>query len=375
MANPETSGSSRYRIEIIIVAIVLTTFGILSVYSSSSITAFHRYSDPYYFVRKQTIVALMGFAAALFIQLIPLKWLHRSILPLYLATLGLLTLTLFPGFQHKANGAARWLTLFGVTFQPAELAKIALILFMAKSLSRPRIIISDPKFIASSLVFFSLMATPLMLQPDFGSTFLMFTVIYIMFFCARLPLAYTLFGVLIAASAVALAIIKAPYRLARLMSYLDPWADFQKGGFQIIQSYLGFQNGGLLGQGIGESRQKLYFLPEAHTDFIISVIGEEFGLFGVIFIICCFFVFLHAGFRIALNQRDRFKKYLAIGITSLIVAQASINIGVALGALPTKGISLPFVSSGASSLLVFLVSVGILCRLEKGEPNRNDSHP
>ncbi len=357
---------NRYSLEIIAIAAILTSFGILLVYSSSSIQAYQNLHDPYHFVRKQILIAAVGFSAVFSLQYIPMKWIQRATLPLFALSLMLLCFTLLPGFQHKAKGATRWINLGIFNFQPAELAKLALVLFMAKNLARPSANTKKPAFLASTVAFFGLLALPLMLQPDFGSTFLLFAIVYIMLFSARMPLAYTAWGVVVAILAVVLAILQAPYRLARLVSFLDPWADLHRGGFQIIQSYLGFQNGGLLGQGVGESQQKLYFLPEAHTDFIISVIGEEFGLIGVLFVILCFVLMFHAGFKIAMGQKQVYQRFLGLGLTSLIGMQASINLGVALGMLPTKGISLPFVSSGASSLLVFLIIVGLLSRLEKG---------
>jgi cell division protein FtsW len=161
------------------------------------------------------------------------------------------------------------------------------------------------------------------------------------------------------------ALLTAPYRLARLLVFLDPWSDARAGGFQIIQSYLGFQNGGVWGVGLGESKQKLFFLPEAHTDFILSVIGEEFGLFGVLLICACFAYMVFLGLRITLAQDDTYRQFLAFGLTMLIGVQAALNMGVTMGLLPTKGMTLPLVSNGSNSLIVFLIAIAILARISQ----------
>ena len=202
-----------------------------------------------------------------------------------------------------------------------------------------------------------------MKQPDFGSTVLMGLVLVGMLFVGGLNWRYILAALGAALIAAATAVIVAPYRMARLTSFLDPWAEIKRGGFQIIQSYLAFQNGGLLGLGLGESRQKLFFLPEAHTDFILAVLAEELGFLGVTFLCLAFAYYCFLGFRIAFLQTKAFQKYLAFGLTATIGFQGIINMGVAMGLLPTKGIPLPFISSGASSLLMSLVSTAFLLRL------------
>jgi cell division protein FtsW len=212
----------------------------------------------------------------------------------------------------------------------------------------------------------------MMLQPDFGSTVLLVLVTFLMLFIAGLS--PTLIGGSFLAGILALvaAVAAAPYRMKRLLSFLDPWSVVSGGGFQIIQSYVGFQNGGLFGLGLGESKQKLFFLPEAHTDFILSVIGEELGVLGV-FLVCGLYFFLSwLGFQIAKKQDNKFHALLAYGFTCLISLQAALNMAVVMGMLPTKGIPLPFISNGASSLIVFLVVIGILARLD-ANANKNSS--
>lgn len=362
--NIETSDRLYLGHHMVFVALLLTGLGLLIIFTSSSIPASQKFGDAWYFFRKQAIIAVLGILMIGIIKKIPFRFIERMVLPLLGFSIFLLVLTLIPGIAHKANGAARWISLGGITFQPAELAKLAMVLFLAKSLSRPRCDIKKFKSgVLPNLLVYGLVASLLMLQPDFGSTILISLVTFIMLFTAGLPLHYVMGSFTAGLLGMALAIWRAPYRMARLTAFLDPWQDIQKGGFQIIQSYLGFQNGGLLGLGLGESRQKLYFLPEAHTDFILSVIGEELGLLGVLLVIGLFSYLTWITFKITMIQSNSFRKFLACGLSLLITLQASINMGVTMGLLPTKGIPLPFVSNGASSLIVFMAIAGLMAKL------------
>lgn len=354
-----------YGAAIIWAAVLLTGLGLLIIYSSSSVPAFQKFGDSFHFMRKQAVVAAAGFLVVLIVQKMPYRWVDRMTIPMVILAFVLLVMPLIPGLGVKANGAARWIRFPGFTFQPAELAKLALILFLSKNLARKGSDVTRPLGLASNLSVLGVMSLLLMLQPDFGSTFVLCIVTFFMLFVAGLPRRFIFWGSGVAALAVAAAVWHAPYRMARLVSFLDPWRHVQKGGFQIIQSYLGFQNGGLLGLGLGESRQKLYFLPEAHTDFILSVVGEELGLVGVLLVIFTFSYLIWLGFQIGRIQELPARRFLAFGLTALIALQASLNMGVTMGLLPTKGIPLPFVSSGASSLFVFLVAIALLARLGK----------
>ena len=243
---------------------------------------------------------------------------------------------------------------------------------MAKNLARTSCHLDELKSVVINFIPFAIIATITMFQPDFGSVFLLFTITFLMLIAANLHCRYLIVIGLSAILSSTAAILLAPYRVARILSFLDPIKEAQRGGFQIIQSYMGFKNGGLFGQGLGESRQKLYFLPEAHTDFIISVMSEELGLLGILFFIFCLITIIRHSSIIISQQSSLYPKYLAFGLTSLIAVQASINMGVAMGVLPTKGMSLPFISSGSSSLIVFLASIGVICRIgrieESNEP-------
>ena len=275
------------------------------------------------------------------IQRIDLKFIEKLTLPIIALSIILALGPLIPGIQHKVNGASRWIKFGPLTFQPAELCKLALILFLAKNLSRPGMNMLKLKSgIASNLSLFLIYALLLMLQPDFGSTVLLASVTFLMMFVAGLNRNYIIGAAVTGVFAVIAAILHAPYRLARLTSFLDPWKAVKEGGFQIIQSYIAFYNGNIFGTGLGNSKQKLFFLPEAHTDFILSVVGEELGLIGVSFVILCYLYLIKSGFEIAKSTSDCYKKYLAFGITTLISVQTSINMGVAMGLFPTKG--MPF---------------------------------
>lgn len=362
----DNSKIDSYSFALVSTVLILTGFGLLIIFSSSSISAYQRYGDAFYFFRKQAIVAIVGFGLIFLIYRMPFAFIERLTLPAVVLAVVLLILTLIPATRYTANGASRWIQFFGITFQPAEFAKLALILFLSKNLSRPNFNIKKlATGILPNLMVFGLCAVLIMVQPDFGSVFVLFSITFLMLFVAGLSNRYIIIFAILAILAIVVAIINAPYRMERLLVFLDPWNDVRRGGFQIIQSYLGFQNGGLLGLGLGESRQKLYFLPEAHTDFILSVIGEELGLIGVLVVTVSFIYLMVIGLKITKKQTKIYRKFLAFGITALITIQAMINIGVSMGVLPTKGIPLPFVSYGSSSLIVFLISVGILARASK----------
>ncbi len=355
---------------IVVCAAMLTGLGLLAIYASSSMKGAQQFGDSLAFFRKQFLVAIVGFVAIVVVQRFPWRWFEGLTLPAYAFSLGTLGLIFVPGAYSVGGGAARWLHIGGVSFQPAELAKLTLIMFLAKNLGRSGCDLR--KFwrcVFPNILAFSGFAVCLMKQPDFGSTVLMGALTVVMLFIAGLPFRYLALMGATGIAAMVGAVIAAPYRMARLLSFLDPWAEVRGGGFQIIQSYLAFKNGGLLGTGLGESRQKLFFLPEAHTDFILSVIGEELGLVGI-FLVASLFLFMSIiGLEVARRQSSRYRTLLAVGCTALIFGQSALNMGVTMGLLPTKGMPLPFVSSGASSLLVFLVATGILARLARESSN------
>lgn len=348
------------------VALTLTSIGLIVIYSASSMKGAVQFNDPYIFIRKQLLIALAGFLFIGLIRFIPIKWIDRSTVPLLIVTTILLASIFIPGAFVKVGGAHRWLNLGSLRFQPSELAKISLVFFLAKNLSRPNSNVQHFDLnLISNFIVFGIFGFLMMLQPDFGSTALLAGVTFFMLYAAGLPRKLIIYSGILGIISFIGAVLAAPYRMKRLLSFIDPWADITQGGFQIIQSYLGFQNGGIFGVGLGESKQKLFFLPEAHTDFILAVVGEELGLLGVLFICFLYLILVWSGFKVASKQHITFRKYLAYGFTCLIGLQATFNMGVVMGLLPTKGIPLPFMSSGASSLVVSLVVIAILSRLDQ----------
>ncbi|MBM4251011.1 MAG: putative lipid II flippase FtsW [Deltaproteobacteria bacterium] len=362
-----TADSSRFNSQqqrLLLVVLLLTLMGLTAIYAASSLKGQQQFSDEFLFLRKQIGSTLVGLFAYFIIQLVPWRWIERATLPLLLFTLGLLSLIFIPGMYVKIGGASRWLNIPIIGGQPSELTKLAMVLFLARNLSRPSSDIhSFTRGVLPNIFVFAIVSGLLLLQKDLGTPVLLFAVTFCMLFAAGVTRKFVLSAVGAFLGAVCLAIIFEPYRMARVMSFLDPWSQVKGSGFQIIQSFVAFQNGGLFGVGLGESKQKLFFLPEAHTDFILAVIGEESGLLGVLLVCACFLYLCAVGFQIAQNQNSPHKRFLAFGLTVTIVIQALINIGVCMGLLPTKGMTLPFVSSGSSSLLVFLMISAILTKL------------
>jgi cell division protein FtsW len=370
MVTPNTSleenSTNIYGVSLLTAAMLLTMLGLVMVYAASAMKGAQQFGDPFAFIKKQCLVAAAGFVFIWLSSKISDAQLNRAPLPLLVFALGLLALIFVPGVYKVGGGAARWINIAGIRFQPSELAKLALVFFLAKNLSRKNFCLDDfRRGLIPNLVVFGVLAVLMMRQPDFGSTVLMGLVMVSLLFVAGLNFRLMALCALSALVSVVIAVLVAPYRMARLTSFLDPWAEIKRGGFQIIQSYLAFQNGGLSGVGLGESKQKLFFLPEAHTDFILAVVGEETGFVGMSLMIALFALFVFSGLKIASQQKTHFHRYLALGLTLMIGLQASINMGVAMGALPTKGIPLPFISSGATSLMVSLIATGLLWRLSK----------
>ena len=368
-------GNNRLAFLVICAAVMLTAIGVLEIYAASATRAMEQFGDPYVFLRKHVLVAGLCVPLVLLMLAMPCRYLARVTLPLYILTLVALSLLFVPALAIKAGLATRWVSIFGLNFQPAELARLAVIFYLARNLSRPACNLQQARYLWQSLLPPTLICTLIMLQPDFGTVFLLVITCCAMLFVAGLSRRYlALFGGAVAVFVV-VAVVIAPYRFKRLSSFLDPWSQVSEGGFQIIQSYLAFQNGGLLGAGLGESKQKLFFLPEAHTDFILSVVGEELGLLGVFFVWSLFFYICYLGFKIASRVKDQFHKFLAFGIAFLLTSQALLNMAVVTGLLPTKGLPLPFVSSGSSALLIFFLAIGILARIANTIDNEDHANP
>jgi cell division protein FtsW len=341
---------------------------VVMVYSSSSVVALTTYDDSAYFMKRQILSVLVGLVCMAIAMRIDHRLLsdRRIVLALIIISLVLIAATLVPGIGKMVNGSRRWLRYGMLSFQPSELAKFSFVVYMsyyiAKKGDRLRDFVNGllPAYIMCG-IFLALVA----LQPDFGAAVTIAGVTFILLFVGGANLAHLGGTVLAAVPVVFLSVAHSPYRLRRIFSFLDPWADPQGAGHQIIQSFLAFGSGGIFGRGLGEGRQKLFFLPERHSDFIYAVIGEELGLIGALAVLVLFLIILWRGARIALSTAEQFSRMLALGITLLICVQGAINMAVVTGLLPTKGIALPLVSYGGSSLIVTLGAMGVLLNISK----------
>lgn len=346
----------------------LLVVSVVMVYSASSVVALTTYNDPAFFMKRQVLWALVGLALMMFTMRIDHRRLadQRVVLALIAVSLALLAVTLVPGIGRMANGSRRWLRLGMLSFQPSELVKFSLVAYLSYYIAKKGERLRDfANGLVPAYVVTAALAGVAALQPDFGAAMTMACVAGIMLFAGGASLVH-LFGTMLAAlPLIYLAVAHEAYRWRRIVSFRDPWADPQGAGHQIIQSFLAFGSGGLFGRGLGEGRQKLLFLPERHSDFIYAVIGEELGLIGTLAVIALFLIILRRGVKIALGAGEPFSRMLALGITLLICLQGLINMAVVTGLLPTKGIALPLVSYGGSSLVITMAALGVLLNISK----------
>ena len=346
----------------------LLVVSVVMVYSSSSVVALTTYDDPAYFMKRQILWAIAG----LVLMAITMRLDHRLFydrrlaIGLAVAALVMLLVTLVPGIGKMINGSRRWLKFGLLSFQPAELAKFALVVYLSYFIAKKGERIRDfmnglvPAYIVTGMF---LVAT--IRQPDFGAAMTLAGVALVMLFAGGANVLHLGGTAAAALPFVYLAVAHSAYRLRRIFAFLDPWADPQGAGHQIIQSFLAFGSGGIFGRGLGEGRQKLMFLPERHSDFIYAVIGEELGLVGALVVLVLFLMILWRGMRIALASGDAFSRLLSLGITLLVCFQGMINMAVVTGLLPTKGIALPLVSYGGSSLVITMAAIGVLLNISK----------
>ena len=355
-----------YDLVIMLMAIALTCFGVVMVYSASSVMAAKRFHDGFFFLKRQGLFALLGFGIMLLVMRVDYHTWKRVAVPGLLLCLVLLCLVLIPGIGGKAGGSSRWIKLPGFNLQPSEMAKLALIMYMAYSLEKKQDKVKSltAGFIPYMIVLMFLIGF-LVLQPDLGGALTLAFVAMVMLFAAGTRLVY-IFSMLLLALPFLMYKLSTGYHRGRMEAFLNPWSDPEGKGFQIIQSWLALGTGGVFGQGLGEGKQKLFYLPEAHTDFILSVVGEELGFLGVMVIIGMFFLLVQRAMRIAVAAPDTFGRFLALGIAVLFGIEATVNMGVVTGLLPTKGLALPFISYGGSSLLISLFAVGILLNISSG---------
>jgi cell division protein FtsW len=344
----------------------LLVVGVTMVLSTSYLYSQERYGDGTYFFRKQMIAIGAGAVALIACTMIPSALYRRFAYPLLALSFIILTLVLLPGVGVSRGGARRWIMLPGFAFQPSELAKLALVFYLAHSMAKKEQMIRTFYVgVLPHLIVFGLFAGMLLLEPDFGTALMLSMLLYFMLFIGGARVHHLLGTGLMALPVLIYVMTKADYRIRRLMSFLDPWSDAAGSGFHVIQSLIAFGSGQIWGRGLGESRQKLFYLPEAHTDFVFSVIGEELGLLGALAVLALFGVIIARGLQLTTKIEEPFDQYLAFGLTVLLGLQALIHMGVVMGLMPTKGLVLPFISYGGSAMVINLIEAGILLGLSR----------
>lgn len=346
-----------------IAVISLIIFGIIMIYSSSYIWAEYKFDDSFKYVKQQFFFFLIGLFLLIFVSKIDYKLYYKKANIILGICLLLLILVLIPGIGVVRNGSRSWFSLFGFSIQPSEFAKLGLIIFISKYLSKTNKV--DIKKILPVFLICLLFFGVIMLQPDFGTGMILVISIVSLFFISGLDMKYFYYLFGLGIIGITGLIIVAPYRMDRITSFIDPWKDPLGTGFQIIQSLYAIGPGGLFGFGFLNSRQKHFYLPEPQTDFIFSIVCEEFGIVGALFVIINFFLICYSGLKIALNCTDLFGKYLVFGIIFQLIFQAILNLCVVVGLIPVTGVTLPFLSYGGSSLLISMISIGIVLNVAK----------
>jgi cell division protein FtsW len=344
----------------------LLGFGIVMVLNVSYFHAEARYGDPYLFFRKHVFSVGIGLVLMLLVSRVRLDLLERwAGLMLPLCLLGLL-MVLAPGIGAERGGAQRWIAFGGFSVQPSEFVKLGVVLYLARWISRHRDAMH--RFsggVLPALVAVGACSVLILGQPDFGTAAILGLLLILMLYVGGARPAHMAGLMVCGVGAMVMAVQLAPYRMRRLMAFQDPWAHSQDAGFQLVQSLIAFGSGGLSGVGLGQSKQKMLFLPEAHTDFIFALVGEELGLIGALAVLTLFVVVAVRGFRVAARHPDSFASLLAFGLTAVLILSAVVNVGVVLGMLPTKGLPLPFLSYGGSALLATMLEVGLLAALSR----------
>ncbi|MCR4337951.1 MAG: putative lipid II flippase FtsW [Candidatus Omnitrophica bacterium] len=355
------------RIAIATIVSFLIFVGIVMIYSSTGIYALQEMGDKLYFLKRHLIFLSLGLLLTLGVMMIDYRILQKLSKPILFVAVILLILVLIPGIGQYINGARRWFKMGPFNFQPSEFAKLAMVIYAADFLARKQSKVKS--FFHGFLPLMTVVGVVCALilkQPDLGSSFLIGVVVLTMLFVAGVELKYLGFLGFMTLPAFFVLIVNVPYRWTRIITFLDPWEDSQGTGFQLTQSQIALGSGGIFGVGLGHSMQKLFYLPAAHTDFILSIIGEELGFIGAFTVILFFIAFIWQGARLAKRVSDPFGYFLSIGIVVMLGFQAMINIGVSIGALPTKGLPLPFISYGGSALIFNLMEIGLLLNISRG---------
>ena len=346
-------------VSVFVLVLFLVAFGCLMVYSASFYSASVRFDNEYFFLFKQLLGVVLGIFAMIFFTFFDYHLLKKFRYIILAVSVVLLILVFVPGFGVQSYGANRWVNILGISLQPSEITKFALILFLASYLSENHEKIKTFKGLLPALIVAGVLCVLVIIEPSMSVTMCLAFLTFFMLIIGGINKKHTLLFTGLAGLCVPLLIISEPYRMKRLFAFLDPWVSPQGEGFQLIQSLYSLGNGGLFGVGLFESRQKYLFLPFAESDFIFSIIGEEFGLVGSLALIAVFGVLVYFLIKIGLNAKDRFGCLLSCGVGILIAVQTLLNVAVVTGSIPPTGLPLPFISSGGTSVAVFMAGVGV----------------
>lgn len=353
---------------LLIFVLALVTLGLIIVFSASSVSASssQRFSnDVFYFFKRQFLWILIGFAGMLAAVNLDLMKARRFAFPVIILCIALLFLVLIPGIGVCVSGARRWLSLGFFSFQPSEFAKLALIFYMADIIERRKEKFKEIKGVIIPLIILGIICLLIEKEPDLGTTLVVAGTFFGLIFLSGYPVKYILGLAGAGVAVIAARILHESYRVKRMLAFINPWKDPLDTGYHTIQSLIALGSGGIFGVGLGQSRQKFFYLPEQHTDFIFAILGEELGLVGTLLVIFIFLVIMYRGFKIAIQASHPFYRLLGAGITFMIALQACINIGVVTAILPATGIPLPFISFGGSAMFFNLFSIGILLNISK----------
>ena len=356
----------KYNKLLLLAVILISLFGLLMIYSSSNIWAEYKYNDPYKYLKSQAIFLIIGYILMIIISKFPYQNYKKLANIIFLTCTIMLILVLIPGIGTVRNGSRSWFGIGSLGLQPSEFAKLGLIIFTSKYLANNTKELKNIKkgvlpILGVLLLIFGL----IMLEPDFGTGVVIVMTIIVLLFISGVKMNFFIKIGILGLIGVIVLILIAPYRLERIVSFINPWTDPLGSGFQIIQSLYAIGPGGLLGLGFGNSIQKHFYLPEPQTDFIFAIISEEFGFLGVLIISTLFITIIYSGLKISMRCQDNFGKFLAFGITFGLAFQTILNLMVVVGLLPVTGVTLPFLSYGGSSLLISLINIGILLNIDK----------
>ncbi|WP_049754864.1 putative lipid II flippase FtsW [Caldicellulosiruptor saccharolyticus] len=347
------------------IALLLSLIGVVMIFSASYYYAYYQFNDSYYFLKKQLIGLLLGIIVMYITSQLDYRIFKKLSILLYVIGAISLILVLIPGIGKLVNNARRWIDIGPVQFQPSELAKYALVILLASYLDDTAESKSKFKIFVISILLSGVYFALIYKEPNMSTSILILGITMLMLFAGGLNIIYFVTIGVLSLPVLYYLTIKEKYRVERIQALFNPWADPTDKGYQIIQSLYAIGSGGLFGMGLGQSRQKLLYIPEPHTDFIFSILSEELGFVGAVFVIVLFILFIWRGIVIALHARDRFGTLLAFGVTSIIATQAILNIAVVTASVPATGVPLPFITYGGSSILFHMFGVGVLLSISR----------